>query len=231
MLDMTSFLVCPQCRGPVVRERASFNCRSCGKEYPVFEDVPQFDLPADATAGGDAGDGDKSVAGASRDQRRSYWDSGWEARFRHDHAFLNDLRSRADWESYLERQIVSLGAHRHVSVVEAGRDAIRGRVLLDIGCGAGTSGAMFGYLGAHYIGVDHSRRAATYTLRHLRAVGGDGFTVQGNAESLPIRDESVDVVYSNGVLHHTPNFLTAMDEAYRVLKPGGRAIIALYSTY
>jgi ubiquinone/menaquinone biosynthesis C-methylase UbiE len=108
---------------------------------------------------------------------------------------------------------VSLGDLRHVSVVEAGRDAIRGKVLLDIGCGAGTSGAMFGYMGAQYIGVDHSRHPAMYTLRHLRAVGADGFTVQGNAESLPTRNESIDVVYSNGVLHRTPNLLVAMDEA------------------
>lgn len=231
MLDMTSLLVCPQCRGALVRESASFNCRNCAKEYPLYEDVPQFDLPANSAAAGDNADAGGSVAGGNRDERRSYWDSGWEARFRRDHAFLNELKSRSDWESYLEQEIVSLGEHGHVSVVEARRDTIRGKVLLDIGCGAGTSGAMFGYLGAHYIGVDHSRHAAMYTLRHLRAVGGDGFTVQGNAESLPIRDATVDVVYSNGVLHHTPNFLTAMDEAYRVLKPGGRAIIALYSTY
>ena len=124
-----------------------------------------------------------------------------------------------------------LGESRHVMVVEANRAAVHDKVVLDIGCGSGTSGALFGYLGAHYIGVDHSRHAAAHALRNLRGAGGDGFTAQGNAEALPIRDSSVDVVYSNGVLHHTPNFLTAMDEAYRVLKPGGKAIIALYATY
>jgi ubiquinone/menaquinone biosynthesis C-methylase UbiE/uncharacterized protein YbaR (Trm112 family) len=230
MLEMTSFLVCPRCRGPLAREGAGFNCRGCARQYPVWEDVPQFDLPDAASAAReDATAADP--AGGNRDQRRSYWDHGWEARFQHDHAFLNELKTQSDWESYLQGQLVALGDERHVSVVEAGRDAIRGKVLLDIGCGAGTSGAMFGYMGAHYIGVDHSRHAAMYTRRHLRAVGADGFTVQGNAESLPLPDESIDVVYSNGVLHHTPNFATAMNEAYRVLKPGGRAIIALYATY
>ena len=231
MLDMTSFLVCPRCHGALIREGAVFNCGPCASKYPICDDVPQFDRPHDAPTAGGNGRASQGEAGGSRDQRRSYWDHGWQARFQHDHAFLSELKSRSDWEAYLEQQIVDLGGHRHVSVVEAGRDAIRGRVLLDIGCGAGTSGALFGYLGAHYIGVDHSPHAAMYTLRHVRAVGADGFTVQGNAESLPIRDECVDVVYSNGVLHHTPNFDTAMDEAYRVLKPGGRAIIALYSTW
>jgi ubiquinone/menaquinone biosynthesis C-methylase UbiE/uncharacterized protein YbaR (Trm112 family) len=231
MLEMTSFLVCPRCRGALVRERAAFNCRSCATGYPLWEDVPQFDLPDAATADRENAGANEGPAGGNRDQRRSYWDDGWQARFQHDHAFLSELKSRSDWESYLERQMVNARADRHVSVVEAGCDAIRGKVLVDIGCGGGNSGAMFGYRGAHYIGVDHSRHAAMYTLRHLRAIGADGFTVQGNAESLPIRDESIDVVYSNGVLHHTPNFPTAMDEAYRVLRPGGKAIIALYSTY
>jgi SAM-dependent methyltransferase len=229
MLDMTSFLICPKCRGALVREHASFDCPNCAKSYPMLDGIPQFDQP-DTSAGETAATGENGVGG-SRDHRRNYWDSGWEARFKRDHAFLNELKTRSDWQAYLEQQRVALGEHAHVSVVEANGDSIRDRVLLDIGCGAGTSGAMFGYLGARYIGVDHSRHAAMYTLRHLRAVGGDGFTIQGNAEALPIRDESIDVVYSNGVLHHTPNFLTAMHEAYRVLKPGGKAIIALYATY
>jgi SAM-dependent methyltransferase len=228
MLDMTAFLICPQCRGALVRERTAFACVRCAKHYPLVGDIPQFDQPASAAQIAAAAE---NADGGSRDDRRSYWDSGWQARFRDDHAFLNELKTRIDWESYLEQQRVSLGNDGHVSVTEASRAAIHGKVILDIGCGAGTSGAMFGYLGAQYIGVDHSPHAAMYTLRHLRAAGGDGFTLQGNAEALPIRDESIDVVYSNGVLHHTPNFATAMDEAYRVLKPGGLAIIALYATY
>lgn len=227
MLEMTDFLVCPRCRGSLTRSTEGFACQSCQVTYPFVEEVPQFDPPADEAKGDDA----QRAAGGNRDQRRSYWDQGWQARFQSDHAFLNQLTTQSAWQSYLEQQIVQLGNQRHVSVVEASREAIGGKVLLDIGCGAGTSGALFGYRGARYIGVDHSRHAATYTLRHLRAVGGEGFTLQGNADSLPIRTGSIDVVYSNGVLHHTPRFATAMDEAYRVLRPGGKAIIALYATY
>jgi SAM-dependent methyltransferase len=222
MIEMTSFLACPRCRGGLSRGGASFACTDCGREYPVIDDVPQFDLSTLPDAG---------TADGEREVRRDYWDSGWQARIQGDHAFQAKLQTRADWSVYLEREMQALGDNRHVMVVEANRAAVHDKVVLDIGCGSGTSGALFGYLGAHYIGVDHSRHAAAQALRNLRAVDGDGFTAQGNAEALPIRDGSVDVVYSNGVLHHTPNFLTAVDEAYRVLKPGGKAIIALYATY
>ena len=220
MIDMTSFLACPKCRGNLSRGGDFLACANCARQYPIIDDIPQFDLP---TSNGPADGG--------RDVRRDYWDNGWKARFQGDHAFQATLQTRSDWSAYLEREIQVLGESRHVMVVEANRAAVHDKVVLDIGCGSGTSGALFGYLGAHYIGVDHSRHAAAHALRNLRSSGGDGFTAQGNAEALPIRDGSVDVVYSNGVLHHTPNFLTAMDEAYRVLKPGGKAIIALYATY
>src|ERR1700733_4175392 len=220
MIDMTSFLACPKCRGNLSRGGDFLACANCARQYPIIDDIPQFDLP---TSNGPADGG--------RDVRRDYWDNGWKARFQGDHAFQATLQTRSDWSAYLEREIQVLGESRHVMVVEANRATVQDKVVLDIGCGSGTSGALFGYLGAHYIGVDHSRHAAAHALRNLQGAGGDGFTAQGNAEALPIRDASVDVVYTNGVLHHTPNFLTAMDEAYRVLKPGGKAIIALYATY
>lgn len=221
-MEMTSFLVCPRCRGELVRAGAVFNCRECATAYPVVDEVPQFDAPMPGQANPDNG---------GRDARRDYWNRGWEARFQGDHAFLSGLNTRSDWAAYLAPTMERLRSCGHVSCVEARPEVVDGKVVLDIGCGGGTTGAIFAYGGAHYIGLDHSSNAAVYSLRHLKGVGGEGFTVQGNAESLPIRSNSIDIVYSNGVLHHTPNFATAMDEVYRVLKPGGTAIIALYATY
>jgi ubiquinone/menaquinone biosynthesis C-methylase UbiE len=52
--------------------------------------------------------------------------------------------------------------------------------------------------------------------------------LNGDAESLPFTDGTFDLIYSFGVLHHTPDTQKTIDEVYRCLKPGGQAIIMLY---
>jgi ubiquinone/menaquinone biosynthesis C-methylase UbiE len=52
--------------------------------------------------------------------------------------------------------------------------------------------------------------------------------IQGDAEKLPFADGTFDIVYSNGVLHHTTNTDRAIAEVYRTLKPGGQFVIMLY---
>jgi SAM-dependent methyltransferase len=214
-MDMMSYLACPQCRASLARSVGALTCSGCGRQYPLSDDVPQLAL-AEAIAGTDGAD------------RREYWDRGWRARQEGDHAYLRELSSPEQWRAFIRAQMAAAPRQFYA---EAGADVVRDRVMLEIGCGAGTSSATFGYLGAHYIGIDHSACAARDSLAHLRGIGGDGFTAQGNAEALPLRDDCVDVVYSNGVLHHTPKFAMAMDELYRVLRPRGTAVIALYSTY
>jgi SAM-dependent methyltransferase len=56
----------------------------------------------------------------------------------------------------------------------------------------------------------------------------NGSFIQGDAESLPFCDRAFDFVYSHGVLHHTPDTAQAIREIYRVLSPGGRAVVMLY---
>src|ERR1700729_5671 len=100
MIDMQSFLVCPKCRSNLARGNGSFACAKCAHQYPVIEEVPQSALPPspEPRGGGEAG----------RDVRRDYWDHGWQARIQGDHAFQAELRTRADWSTYLERELQGL---------------------------------------------------------------------------------------------------------------------------
>jgi len=104
----------------------------------------------------------------------------------------------------------------------------RGLTVLEIGCGLGTDGAQFTKAGADYTGVDLTNAAIELARKRFELFGLTGTFQVADAENLDFPDESFDVVYSHGVLHHTPDIDAAVQELHRVLKPGGRAIVMLY---
>jgi SAM-dependent methyltransferase len=104
----------------------------------------------------------------------------------------------------------------------------RGLKVLEIGCGMGTDGAQFAKAGADYTGVDLTDAAIDLARKRFELSGLKGEFRVADAENLDFADESFDLVYSHGVLHHTPDIQAAINEIHRVLKPGGRAIVMLY---
>jgi SAM-dependent methyltransferase/glycosyltransferase involved in cell wall biosynthesis len=105
----------------------------------------------------------------------------------------------------------------------------KGRTVLEVGCGTGTDLLQFLRAGANAFGVDLSSRSVTLAQKRLNLFGFDsGRVVVADAESLPFPKDSFDLVYSWGVLHHTPDTVKALDEIYRVLRPGGEARVMLY---
>jgi ubiquinone/menaquinone biosynthesis C-methylase UbiE len=110
----------------------------------------------------------------------------------------------------------------------AGFASTRGLKVLEIGCGVGTDGLQFARAGAIYTGVDLTEAAVGLARKNFESAGMAGEFRVSDAENLDFADESFDIVYSHGVLHHTPDIEAAVHEVHRVLKPGGRAIVMLY---
>src|SRR5260370_37133757 len=106
--------------------------------------------------------------------------------------------------------------------------AARGLRVLEIGCGLGTDGVQFAKAGADYTGVDLTEAAIDLARGNFAQRGLPGKFKVADAENLDFADNSFDIVYSHGVLHHTPDIAGAVREINRVLKPGGRAIVMLY---
>lgn len=104
-----------------------------------------------------------------------------------------------------------------------------GKQLLEIGAGIGTDHAQFARHGALTTDVDLSSGHLALAKENFRLRGLIGRFIHQDAETLPFDDNSFDVVYSNGVIHHTPNTYDVVREIRRVLKPGGKAIVMVYA--
>lgn len=109
-----------------------------------------------------------------------------------------------------------------------GFDRAAGKRVLEVGCGLGTDLMAFARGGALTFGIDLTERHLRATQRRFLLEARGPRLARADAESLPFRSDSVDVVYSFGVLHHTPGTAQAVREIHRVLRPGGRAIVGLY---
>jgi len=103
--------------------------------------------------------------------------------------------------------------------------------VLEIGVGLGADHEQFARAKARLSGIDLTDRAIELTARRLALAGFPSDLRVGDAENLPFPDEEFDVVYSWGVIHHTPDTQRAIHEIHRVLKPGGEARIMIYSRW
>jgi SAM-dependent methyltransferase len=100
--------------------------------------------------------------------------------------------------------------------------------VLEVGCGLGTDGAQFAKAGAKYTGIDLTDAAVGLAKRRFELFDLPGSFRVADAERLSFANNSFDIVYSHGVLHHTPNTAAAVQEIHRVLRPGGKAVVMLY---
>jgi ubiquinone/menaquinone biosynthesis C-methylase UbiE len=110
-------------------------------------------------------------------------------------------------------------------------DAAANREVLEIGVGLGADHQAFAEAGAVLSGIDLTERAISHTVQRFKTFGLKSSLQTADAENLPFADASFDIVYSWGVLHHSPNTGRAIAEVYRVLRPGGTARIMIYQKH
>jgi ubiquinone/menaquinone biosynthesis C-methylase UbiE len=108
----------------------------------------------------------------------------------------------------------------------------RGKKVLEIGVGAGTDFLQWVRAGADTFGVDLTEAAIEMTSRRLAQYGLKCCELRvADAENLPFADGFFDLVYSWGVLHHTPDTVRAIEEIIRVTRPGGTIKLMLYNRH
>ncbi|HEX7365293.1 MAG TPA: methyltransferase domain-containing protein [Dehalococcoidia bacterium] len=106
-------------------------------------------------------------------------------------------------------------------------DAKRGELILDIGCGRGIDGVELAKKGAVVIGLEPSLMMINHARNHISKNRANMSLVRGVGENLPFRAQFVDKVVCKGALDHFPEPAVVIEQIALVLKPRGKAIIAV----
>jgi SAM-dependent methyltransferase len=108
-----------------------------------------------------------------------------------------------------------------------------GKRVLEIGCGIGTDAVSFARAGAEYTAIELSEASLSLTRQRFDAFHLRGTFYCGNAERLAtlIERPGFDLVYSFGVIHHTPNPRAVIEQAREVIGHHGELRIMLYAKH
>ena len=107
-------------------------------------------------------------------------------------------------------------------------DTLGSKNVLEIGVGTGSHAQLLAAHAANFTGIDLTESAVKSTSERMRLLNLKAEILQMDAERLSFPDSSFDFIWSWGVIHHSSNTDQIMKEMYRVLKPGGKAVIMVY---
>lgn len=216
MTALSSLFACPICHGDL----DALACRACGIAF-AGDGVPNFICR-------EMYDTDLAYETAAR--IIDFWGHGWRKRLQEpEHAHLL-TRDATQLHRQAETSLAWHVATRSLMGEEVQAHDLSGKVVLNIGCGAGDEALVLGHRNARCIAMDITQPAAQSGDALLGAIGA-GIGIQADARFIPLKDASVDVVYSSGVLHHSPDIAKSVREILRILKPGGIACVMLYATW
>ena len=193
---------CELCLKSEIREGV-LRC-SCGQHYQIMECIPVLLPTPEFTTNGDS----PRVSKESETMPfilRTQKSFGYEW-----------LR----YESSSEREEEAV----FLSDSQLAQPAFQGKLVLDAGCGMGRFTRLAGMWGSEVIGIDFSE--SVRKAYHLTRGCGLVHIMQGDLLKLPLREKQFDIIYSLGVLHHTPCPKHAFINLTHCLKKGG--IISLW---
>jgi SAM-dependent methyltransferase len=167
------------------------------------------------------------------------WVSGGGAEFRNVDEATAARANRQDWDAEADAYLREHGAFLRdagfvwcpegVDEADVGwLGDVRGRRVLEIGCGAAQCSRWLGAQGAHVVGLDLSLRMLQHSRRIDEETSSAVPVVCATATALPAADASVDLVCSAfGALPFVVDVGTALREVARVLRPGGRCVFSV----
>jgi 2-polyprenyl-3-methyl-5-hydroxy-6-metoxy-1,4-benzoquinol methylase len=108
-------------------------------------------------------------------------------------------------------------------------EQIKGKEVLEIGCGMGLHSELMARAGANLTAIDISDTSVDATTRRLALSGQRGRVLRMDSRMLEFPEESFDFVWSWGVIHHSAQTAVVLKEIARVLRPGGELRFMVYN--
>ena len=218
MKELFGLLVCPVCNAEgrefslVSSDEHTLKCPECDSVYPVIGEKSFRIIKPNV--------GDVKITAAA------FWGDIYQQLYSNTESL-----SKSELNKYLLLLEEYFKKLHHLAVTEVNLSSLAGKVVLEVGSGSGAHSALFRKHGAHVISVDLTPERVVSTQRMLSNVdggNGDYLCLNADAENIPLLSNSVDMVYSNGVLHHSPSTEKCISEVFRVLKPGATSAMMLY---
>ncbi len=210
--------VCPACKGPL---EAQYECRACGRFFPVIHGIPDFRLYPDP------------YIGIEEDRAK--------AAHLFEAARTRSFREMLDYYYSITEEdpgdLAKLWTAHALAEPEIGVFLLReagiaaGSALLDIGCSTGGLLIAAGNTAAALTGIDVALRWLMIGSVRLREAGIEVRLVCANAEALPFPPESFDCITCIDTIEHLRDAPLGIREAYRVSTPGGTLLCATNNRY
>lgn len=180
-------------------------------------------------------DGDEIVNGTLRSPSNVYPITNGIPRFVKDEGYSDNFGYQWNRWARVQFEDQNIGGpmqghttNMFKTITRFSAEKLRGKTVLDMGCGPGRFTDVAVKMGATVVALDYSS-AIDAAKANFAGQDADILFVQGDALRLLIKADSVDYCFSIGVLHHTPSPATGVREAYRVIRGGGQFALRVYA--
>jgi ubiquinone/menaquinone biosynthesis C-methylase UbiE len=199
-VNVQAVICCPTCFTKLKKQGASFMCSKCKTSYPIIQN--------------------KIISFLDTSNKISVTKEKWES-FYSDDEF--NKKAEEEYRKYFLKDI-----NRQVLRYFSG--SAKGKIFLDAGCGYGITGEELSKKGWFFIGLDYSMQVLLNLNKRLVEHGVKNYLLlHADILSLPIRSDTVDLVWSGGVFEHIKDYQAGLDNIYKCLKPGGYSNLAVPS--
>jgi ubiquinone/menaquinone biosynthesis C-methylase UbiE len=208
-------LICPKCKKNIENLNLNYKCDSCNLDFKFEDGILRFSKA--------------TIKDSQKEDVYEFWNTAPNESLS-SKSELNTKEFFEESEKYRYQSIhKNLGIPFFKKAIQF--EKYKNLKILEIGCGIGVDSIQFARAGNHMTLLDLTFESLKITKKRLENENLTAKYIEGDAENLPFASDSFDMVYSYGVIHHSPNTEVSVKEIFRVLKPGGQAIVMLYSKY